>query len=69
MVRRDVGLRPFSPFTIEMANSLNLIKRKYIKMRWVNETFELFDGFSDIQEDLEKKSQQHLFFCSRKFKF
>jgi len=63
----DIGLRPFSPFTIEMANSLEKSKRLEIKKRWVNETYNLFEGFLNIQEELEKKEPpSFIFFILKK---
>jgi len=50
----DVGLRPFSPFLVEMANHLDPISRAKIKKRWVDETYPLFSGFLSSQETIEK---------------
>ena len=49
----DIGLRPFSPFMIQMANTLSRDERARIKQRWVDETYDLFEGFLKIQSDLE----------------
>lgn len=65
----DIGLRPFSPFTIEMANSLDISKRLEIKKRWVNETYNLFEGFLNIQEELEKKEPPSFIFFILKKKY
>ena len=50
----DIGLRPFSPFMIQMANALSREERVKIKQRWVDETYDLFEGFLKIQGDLER---------------
>lgn len=50
----DIGLRPFSPFMIQMANTLSRDERAKIKRRWVDETHRLFEGFLKIQPDLER---------------
>ena len=51
----DIGLRPFSPFMIEMANSLTPERRSQIKRRWVDESYELFSGFLALQPQLEQE--------------
>ena len=57
----DIGLRPFSPFMIEMANKMEREERAAIKARWVDETYELFKGFLDVQADLEKEEPTAFF--------
>lgn len=57
----DVGLRPFSPFMIQMANALEKEARAAAKARWVSETFELFDGFLRLQSDLEQEEPTAFF--------
>ncbi len=57
----DIGLRPFSPFMIEMANKMGREERAAIKARWVDETYELFKGFLDVQADLEKEEPTAFF--------
>ena len=49
----DVGLRPFSPFLIDMANRLAESARDDVKRRWVDETYPLFEGFLNVQPLLE----------------
>lgn len=57
----DIGLRPFSPFMIEMANSLTPEKRSHVKQRWVEETYELFSGFLSLQSQLEMEEPTAFF--------
>lgn len=57
----DIGLRPFSPFMIEMANSLTPEKRSQVKRRWVDETYDLFTGFLALQPELEKEEPTAFF--------
>jgi SAM-dependent methyltransferase len=57
----DIGLRPFSPFMIEMANALTQEKRMMIKRRWVDETYELFSGFLALQPQLEEEEPTAFF--------
>jgi len=57
----DIGLRPFSPFMIQMANALEMEARAAAKSRWVNETFELFEGFLKLQPDLEREEPTAFF--------
>lgn len=57
----DVGLRPFSPFIIEMANALPMADRARIKRRWVEETSRLFEGFMAVQDELERAEPPSFF--------
>jgi SAM-dependent methyltransferase len=57
----DIGLRPFSPFMIQMANRLNGADRAKAKKRWVDETYDLFKGFLDLQPALEKEEETAFF--------
>jgi len=50
----DVGLRPISPYLIEMSNAIEKTHRMELKKRWINETFDIFKGFYQEQEGLEK---------------
>ena len=52
-----------------MANSLEMSKRLEIKKRWVNETYKLFEGFLNIQEELEKKEPPSFIFFILKKKY
>jgi SAM-dependent methyltransferase len=58
----DVGLRPFSPFMIQMANRLSPEERADAKNRWVEETYGLFEGFLNLQPELEQE-EPTAFFC------
>lgn len=57
----DIGLRPFSPFMIQMANQLSPEQRADAKTRWVEETYDLFEGFLNIQPDLEAREPTAFF--------
>lgn len=57
----DIGLRPFSPFMIQMANRLPAAERAEAKRRWVEETYPLFEGFLGLQPDLEKQEPTAFF--------
>lgn len=57
----DVGLRPFSPFMIQMANTLDRDARAAAKSRWVTETYELFEGFLKLQPELEQEEPTAFF--------
>ena len=57
----DIGLRPFSPFMIQMANKLSPEDRAAVKRRWVEETYEIFSGFLNIQPELESQESPAFF--------
>ncbi|WP_299290871.1 methyltransferase domain-containing protein [Nitrosopumilus sp.] len=45
----SIGLRPYSPFLIEMANKLDNLERKRIKNRLINELYPLFRSYIDFE--------------------
>lgn len=57
----DIGLRPFSPFMIQMANRLPAQERAAAKRRWVEETYEIFEGFLNLQPELEQEEPTAFF--------
>jgi SAM-dependent methyltransferase len=64
----DIGLRPFSPALIDMANSLSLNDRLRIKKKWVDESLPLLEGFLDSQDFFENMENPgfHLFVLKKK---
>ena len=58
----DIGLRPFSPFIIQMANTLPPQERLDAKRRWVEETYEMFEGFLNLQPELEREEPTAFYF-------
>jgi len=54
-----IGLRPFSPYFIEMANSISLKERTKIKKRTVNELSPMFISY--IQKELRSKKDNLCF--------
>lgn len=57
----DIGLRPFSPFMIQMANRLSPDERANAKQRWVDETYGMFEGFLGLQPELEQEEATAFF--------
>jgi trans-aconitate methyltransferase len=59
----DIGLRPISPFLIEMANGLTAEHRQQIKGRWIEELLPLLKPFCTLQtpEDDRHPPGFHLF--------
>ena len=58
----DVGLRPFSPFLIEMANDLEKDKKMKIKKKWVNLCFDLIDSNIGI----DSRAAEYLYILRKK---
>ncbi len=59
----DIGLRPISPFLIEMANEMAAERRKDIKLRWIEELLPLIRPFCTLQspDDAAHPPGFHLF--------
>lgn len=59
----DIGLRPISPFLIEMANALAPEHRKDIKARWIDEMMPLLRPFCALStpDDQDHPPGFHLF--------
>jgi SAM-dependent methyltransferase len=64
----DVGLRPFSPFLIEMANELDEIKKMSIKKKWVNLSFDLIDSISEPGSNIgiDSRAAEYLYVLRKK---
>lgn len=56
----DIGLRPFSPFMIQMANRLPAHERANAKSRWVEETYEIFEGFQSSARTRKRGTDRFL---------
>lgn len=64
----DIGLRPLSPFLIEMANGLSKEKRLDIKKRWVEALLPLVAPFCEIRTPFDETHPPgfHLFVLEKR---
>lgn len=64
----DIGLRPLSPFLIEMANGLSKEKRLDIKKRWVETLLPLVAPFCEIRTPFDETHPPgfHLFVLEKR---
>ena len=62
----SIGLRPYSPFLIEMANSLNLKTRTKIKQKLVKDLVPLLKSYLYFEmSEIGKNNCFHLFVLSK----
>jgi len=62
----SIGLRPYSPFLIEMANSLNLKTRTKIKQKLVKDLIPLLKSYLDFEmSEMGKNNCFHLFVLTK----
>ena len=63
----SIGMRPYSPFIIEMANTLKLSERTKIKKRVVSEIFPILRSYLDFElNNVGKNNCFHMFVLTKK---
>jgi SAM-dependent methyltransferase len=63
----NIGMRPYSPFIIEMANKLKLQDRTEIKKRVISELFPILRSYLDFEMNkVGKNNCFHMFVLSKK---
>ncbi len=64
----DIGLRPISPFLIEMVNLINLKNRLEIKLKWFDHLIPFIEPFCELDwyTDSEFPAAFHLFVLGKK---
>ena len=63
----SIGMRPYSPFIIEMANKLKLQDRTEIKKRVISELFPILRSYLDFEMNkVGKNNCFHMFVLSKK---
>ena len=63
----SIGMRPYSPFIIEMANTLKLSERTKIKKRVVSEIFPILRSYLDFElNSMGKNNCFHMFVLTKK---
>ena len=62
----SIGLRPYSPYIIEMANKLQSKDRLNVKKRWIKETVPLLNSFIEYELTNKEPKCFHLFSLKKK---
>lgn len=62
----NIGLRPYSPYIIEMSNNLSLEKRKEIKTKLILDLSPIIQSYVDYELNLSKNNCFHLFVLTKK---
>ena len=62
----SIGLRPYSPFLIEMANKLEMSEKAKIKKRLITELYPLFRSYIDYEQTSTAKNNCfHMYVLSK----